>query len=160
MYSKMSGEMIELLNENNIHAFSAFPNSEILRNTNAFATVSIKKTKISSAGFGNFLGESENGEEKGFLCDCLFSVGIFVELSRGAFGLGEVADKILQTVMFASGENSGEINFSQPEVDKKSAMMHMECEIPTKFFVVQTAQEQGNVLGDFIVKGMILHDFE
>ncbi len=160
MYKSMTNEMMQLLTTNGIKAFSAFPNAEIDRSSDEFATVSIKKTKISSVGFGNFLGEIENSEEKGFLCDCLFSIGIFVEIGRGSVGLGEVADKILQTVLFADGGNTCEINFSAPETDKKTAMMRMECEIPTKFFIVQTIEENADILGDFIVKGMILHDFE
>lgn len=156
MMESMALEVVELLTSKGINALTAFPNEQLAREMEHIVAVKIKQASIGSSGFGNYLGTCDDGEETGFLCDCVVQLTMYIPTNGGAIAAAQLTDKLLAALLFGGGSTLPQLSFTATEYDSVSRMLKQNCELSVKYWVVQTADDTGEFT-DFTVKGMILY---
>lgn len=154
MVESMTMAIIELLQGNEINAISAFPNADFSRSDEGTVAVSIKKANIGSAGFGDYLGTSADGDETGFLCDATVSLVVYSPLSAGATGVNQKADKLIHALIFEQNSSLPKLSLGATEYDSSSRMLKQKCELTATFWIVKS-EEAATEFSEFTVKGII-----
>lgn len=157
MINALKTELVSILSDCGISAFPAFPNAEVDRRQDALTAVEVKKAKLLPAAFGNYLGDSEDGEEFGLRCDAVFGLSVFTSPRLGSDGCNKAVDELIAALM----QNGRlELSVTAPEFDKRAAMLRCDCELQAKVWLLNKREAQGSEFGKFIVKGMVFNGDE